>query len=282
MNTTRRQVLYGAALLGLAGCGGSSDTLNPASAQTPTFPTPTPGAGSSGRLYVAYAEGGTISGNVLTLVETRPNVVWFEDRPGRRAGRQSTASFVADWSSLGFASVPPNAALEVGGQSLPIILKDPVYEAGSSTLRFVVEADQGVQLSSVPSAFSDVTLFIDSAGSTSSTKDILLEAASLPGFGALQVAITEGPVSFALDSDPSHSAGQGQSISQFGLSTSSVYAFSGETTPQKVTLRLRLQSTAPEGTFTLVNGSPSTVVTAQVPTGAAPQVVAATGTQFAW
>ncbi len=282
MNKTRRQVLYGAALLGLAGCGGSSDTLNPASAQTPTLPPPTPGPGTSGRLYVAYAEGGTISGNVLTLIETRSNVVWFEDRPGRRAGRQSTASFVADWSSLGFASVPPNAALEVGGRSLPIILRDPVYDAGTGTLRFVVEADQGAQLSSVPSAFSDVSLFIDSGASPSSTKEILLEAASLPGLGGLQVAITEGSVSFALDGDPSHSAGQGDSISQFGLSSSSVYAFSGVTTPQKVTLKLRLQSTAPGGTFTLVNGSSSIVVTAQVPTGATPQVVAATGTQFAW
>ncbi|NKB92720.1 MAG: hypothetical protein GKR85_10715, partial [Candidatus Nanopelagicales bacterium] len=59
----------------LAGCGSDSDTASESAGDEPSL------------LYVQDADGGTLDGDQLTMVEVSPNTGWFTDRPAREAGQ---------------------------------------------------------------------------------------------------------------------------------------------------------------------------------------------------
>jgi hypothetical protein len=75
-------------------------------------------APAAGDLFVLTAAGGKLERvrgrtRVFTLVLRRPahDVTGFTDRPARRTGQRPLARFVRRWATLGFAAVPPNAAV---------------------------------------------------------------------------------------------------------------------------------------------------------------------------
>ena len=95
-----------------AGCGSDSDSES---------------AGDEvSLLFVQDADGGSLDGDVLTMVEVSPNTGWFTDRPVREAGQIATADFVSLWDEgATFADVPPNAdfACQVGGDTVNVVVE---------------------------------------------------------------------------------------------------------------------------------------------------------------
>lgn len=81
------------------------------------------------------------------------------------AGPIPTSALVADWASLGFDDVPPNASLTVrnGDETAVAVLTlaDPVYDAESASVRFT--AFDVVGADSLPASFAESDLFIDTA-----------------------------------------------------------------------------------------------------------------------
>ena len=69
----------------MAGCGSDSDSESVSAGDEVSL------------LFVQDADGGSIDGDVLTMVEVSPNTGWFTDRPVREAGQMATADFVSLW-----------------------------------------------------------------------------------------------------------------------------------------------------------------------------------------
>ncbi len=189
---TRRHLLAGGlagSAVALVGCGSNSDSFSsPAEAQTLTNQS-----SSGSRLYVLGSASGASQGRELRLRGVDPNVVWFEDRPGRTAGRESTAEFVQQWTSRGFTSDPPNAVLDIGAKvRVPVILQNPSYDAGNQTLTFAIQADQGASLSQLPQEFGACSLFIDNAPSGSAVQILQLDISTNGGGQNVFVQIVGG------------------------------------------------------------------------------------------
>ncbi len=193
---SRRRVLLGGATIGLAGCGSSDNfTGNPSPLQATSPVT----QGTNSQLFVLNANSGTRNGDQLRLVNVNPDVVWFDDRPSRQAGRQTTLSFVQGWASRGFDSDPPNAVLQVDNSSFPIILSQPILDGPAQTLSFTIQSDAGAPpLDQLPTTFGACALFIDDAGSGASMP-LSLQFALVPG-DTLEVLVkgVEVPVTFSV------------------------------------------------------------------------------------
>ena len=114
---------------------------------------------------------------ILTLRNVEKHTVWFSDRPNRHAGHLGTRAFTRAWSSFGFDSVAPDAALSAidasGRRDTDIVeLTHPTYDAKRRTMRYVV---RNVPFTSgpskvkrgadgfIPGRLRDVSLFIDDA-----------------------------------------------------------------------------------------------------------------------
>lgn len=111
----------------------------------------------------------------VTLTDVDPSTLWFIDRPGRDAGRQSTASFVRGWADYGFASIPPNAVIEhEGGAGVAVELKNPRYDRRSATLVYTAILNPGAG-TKLARTMRDVSIFIDDAGSGSVVSQLSLE-----------------------------------------------------------------------------------------------------------
>jgi len=67
-----------------------------------------------GYLFVLSATSGSLKGDTLTLNGV-PNVIYFSDRPARKAGHISLAHFIEMWDKGvdNFKADPPNATLSV-------------------------------------------------------------------------------------------------------------------------------------------------------------------------
>ena len=108
-------------------------------------------APAAGDLFVLTAAGGKLErvrgrNRVLRLVLRRParDVTGFLDRPARTTGQQPLARFVGRWASLGFAEVPPNAAVVLADAPsdrdvLVVELSRPRLGARGRTLAFRAE-----------------------------------------------------------------------------------------------------------------------------------------------
>ncbi len=65
-------------------------------------------------LFVLSATSGSLKGDTLTLNGV-PNVIYFSDRPLRKAGHMSLSNFIEMWNkgSDSYKADPPNATLSV-------------------------------------------------------------------------------------------------------------------------------------------------------------------------
>jgi len=135
-------------------------------------------------LFTQSAEGGSLKpagGDrmTLTLRGVAPHVVWFQDRPDRRAGHVSATALVSQWRSFGFQSDAPNAALTLlaapddADTVVVELLRRPRYNPAQGTMTYVVrllsrtpnrlaEFGAGVD-AAVPARFGAASLFIDDA-----------------------------------------------------------------------------------------------------------------------
>lgn len=123
----------------------------------------------SSDLMVLSAADGVItkSGNqyTLTLSHVNPKVMWFTDRPERKAGFIPTKEFVAKWSK-GFKSSESNAALvhinasaDVNGQTQPMAMEimQPKYKENDLVIPVKVLKGDKIVLGKL----DDMSLFID-------------------------------------------------------------------------------------------------------------------------
>lgn len=161
----------------LAACSNDDDAASGAPtssvpASSSTTSAPAGDDGSPGLLYVQRGGSGRTTtdgpdGVTVTLEAVDADTVWFQDRPGRDAGRLTTDDFVAEWASYGFDEDPPNATLELvdgdGGRSTHVLeLGAPRWDAAARTLSYpVTPADGGGGVP--PSTFGAASLFIDDA-----------------------------------------------------------------------------------------------------------------------
>jgi len=99
-----------------------------------------------GYLFVLSGTSGSLEGDTLTLNGV-PNVIYFSDRPARKAGHISLEKFVESWNkgSDSFKADPPNATLSVlnkeGAKNVVVELKSVEQKRGS--VIFKVEVLEG-------------------------------------------------------------------------------------------------------------------------------------------
>jgi hypothetical protein len=113
-----------------------------------------------GYLFVLSATSGSLDGDTLTLNGV-PNVIYFSDRPARKAGHLSLEKFVESWNkgSDSFKADPPNATLSVlnkdGAKNVVVELKSVEHKNGSVV--FKVAVLEGI----TPDSFKASSLFVD-------------------------------------------------------------------------------------------------------------------------
>ncbi len=113
-----------------------------------------------GYLFVISGTSGSLDGDKLTLNGV-PNVIYFSDRPARKAGHISLANFVEMWNkgNDSFKADPPNATLSMlkkdGGQDVTVELLGAEQKNGSVVLKYSVLGGE------IPQKFSQFALFID-------------------------------------------------------------------------------------------------------------------------
>jgi len=119
---------------------------------------------NTGYLFVISGTSGSLDGDKLTLNGV-PNVIYFSDRPARKAGHMSLSEFIKMWNkgSDSFKADPPNATLSVlkkeGANNVVVELMSVVQK--SDSVIFKVAVLEGT----TPASFYMSTLFIDVAGS---------------------------------------------------------------------------------------------------------------------
>ncbi len=113
-----------------------------------------------GYLFVLSATSGSLKGDTLTLNGV-PNVIYFTDRPARKAGHGSVSNFVEGWNKGvdSFKADPPNATLSVlnkDGAKNVVVELTSVEQRGGSVI-FKVAVLEGM----LPGSFEVSSLFID-------------------------------------------------------------------------------------------------------------------------
>jgi len=113
-----------------------------------------------GYLFVISGTSGSLDGDTLTLNGV-PNVIYFSDRPARKAGHLSLSNFVEMWDKGGdsFKADPPNATLSVltkaGAKNVVVELSGVEHKNGSVVFK------SAVLEGSIPGHFKAVSIFID-------------------------------------------------------------------------------------------------------------------------
>lgn len=121
-------------------------------------------------LFVLSAASGVISdtqhGYTLTLNNVDPHILWFTDRPQRKAGAAKTQQFLAAWSQ-NFKGSNPNAAIVhadvsavLNGKQQPMAfeLANPQIHHGEVTFTISILSNDRI----IPGQLKSVKLFIDS------------------------------------------------------------------------------------------------------------------------
>jgi len=112
-------------------------------------------------LFVISGTSGSLDGDTLTLNGV-PNVIYFSDRPARKAGHMSLSNFIESWNkgSDSFKADPPNATLSVltkdGAKNVVVELMSVKQKSGSVVFK-VAELD-----GTTPRDYKVSALFIDS------------------------------------------------------------------------------------------------------------------------
>ncbi len=118
-----------------------------------------------GYLFVISGTSGSLDGDTLTLNGV-PNVIYFSDRPARKAGHLSLKKFVEMWDQGddSFKADPPNATLSVfhkdGANNVVLELMSVEQKSGSVVFKVVELAP------AVTETFATSSLFIDFASRT--------------------------------------------------------------------------------------------------------------------
>ena len=126
---------------------------------------------NTGYLFVLSATSGSLKGDTLTLNGV-PNVIYFSDRPSRKAGHLSLEKFVESWNkgSDSFKADPPNAILSVlkkeGAKNVVVELMSVEQKSGSVVFK-VAELD-----GTSPEDFIISALFIDVGGARQLSDDV--------------------------------------------------------------------------------------------------------------
>jgi len=113
-----------------------------------------------GYLFVISGSSGSLEGDTLTLNGV-PNVIYFSDRPARKAGHISVTKFVDNWQNTpeSLKSDPPNAVLSIlsedGNKNIVVELQKPSVEG--NVISFKIKILQGT----APKEFKESSLFID-------------------------------------------------------------------------------------------------------------------------
>jgi len=113
-----------------------------------------------GYLFVLSATSGSLKGDTLTLNGV-PNVIYFSDRPARKAGHMSLSEFIEMWDKGvdSFKADPPNATLSVlkkeGAKNVVVELMSVEQKRGSVV--FKVAVLEGMS----PESFKMSSLFLD-------------------------------------------------------------------------------------------------------------------------
>ncbi len=115
---------------------------------------------NTGYLFVISGTSGSLEGDTLTLKGV-PNVIYFSDRPARKAGHMSLSEFVEMWNkgSDSYKADPPNATLSVltkdGAKNVVVELMSVEQKSGSVVFK-VAELE-----GSHPKKFKSYAVFVD-------------------------------------------------------------------------------------------------------------------------
>ncbi len=168
-------------------------------------------APAAGELFVLTAAGGELQrvrgrNRVFKLVLRRParDVTGFTDRPARRTGQRPLVRFVRRWARLGFAGVPPNAAVVLADAPsnrdvLVVELSRPRLGAGGRTLAFRAEALRGTPRGllrgfarsgdrRIAARFGRVSLFIDPGGQEAT---LFFTLSNIPHGGVVSISFVD-------------------------------------------------------------------------------------------
>jgi len=111
-------------------------------------------------LFALSGKSGSLYGDVLTLNGV-PNVIYFTDRPERKAGNISLEKFIDSWNkgNHSFKADPPNATLSILNKdgALNVVVELMSVEQKSSSLHFKVVELEG----KVNGKFDDAMLYVD-------------------------------------------------------------------------------------------------------------------------
>jgi hypothetical protein len=191
----------------------------PASGARAEVPARSVQAPAAGDLFVLTAAGGKLErvrgrNRLFRLVLHRParDVTGFSDRPARTTGQQPLARFVGRWASLGFAEVPPNAAVVLAEAPsdrdvLVVELSRPRLGARGRTLAFRAELLRGnpggrlrgfARRADRRSAarFGRVSLFIDPGGQE---VGLLFTLSNVPSGGLASIAFSNAVIDLSGD-----------------------------------------------------------------------------------
>ena len=120
---------------------------------------------NTGYLFVISGTSGSLDGDTLTLNGV-PNVLYFSDRPARKAGQLSVSEFIEMWDKGvdSFKADPPNTTLAVlkedGAKDVVVELISVVQK--SDSVIFKVAVLEGT----IPESFRTTSLFIDFQSNT--------------------------------------------------------------------------------------------------------------------
>ncbi len=115
---------------------------------------------NTGYLYVISGTSGSLDGDTLTLNGV-PNVIYFSDRPARKAGHMSLSEFIEMWNrgSDSYKADPPNATLSIldkaGAKNIVVEILSVEQKSGSVV--FKVAVLEGT----IPCHFKAGSIFID-------------------------------------------------------------------------------------------------------------------------
>jgi len=117
-------------------------------------------------LFVISGTSGSLKGDTLTLYGV-PNVIYFSDRPARKAGHLSLEKFVESWNKgvNSFKADPPNATLSVlkkdGAKNVVVELMSVELKNGSLYFKVVELEGKSKEAFEAPALFIDGTIIQD-------------------------------------------------------------------------------------------------------------------------
>lgn len=126
-------------------------------------------------LFSVLAPSATVTTSAYSTSITVPAsspLVWFTDRPARKAGTDTVGGLARDWARYGFAAVPPNAAVvtSAGGtrRQQAVVLSRPRTEGPlvTFTMKPLKGSVLGMRGAPIPAGQYDgpTELFIDPSG----------------------------------------------------------------------------------------------------------------------